>query len=97
MEKPTSSFISSTGGDGEKSAAKGWQARLAHLKQKKAEDKKAQETNAGTDLDNEAADLRSSFKPQSGIKKDAKGNLIVAQEEVKSEDKRDGEKALQQI
>jgi hypothetical protein len=40
MGGPSSSFIS-TGGEGEKSAAKGWQARLASLKQKKAEDKKA--------------------------------------------------------
>lgn len=64
------------------------------MKQKKAEDKKIQETSAGTDLDNEAAELRASFKPQSGIKKDEFGNLIIAQEEVKSEDKRDGEKAL---
>jgi hypothetical protein len=74
---PNSSVVSGSFVQGDDKAAKGWQARLASLKQKKAEDKKAQETNAGTDLDNEAAELRASFAPTSGIKKDAQGNIQV--------------------
>ena len=68
----------------------GWKAKLEEMK-----NKKKLKSMLGSEIPTDAAELRKSFAPAAGIKKDETGKLVVHKEEVQK--KPDGEEILKKI